>query len=54
MWQLQDRYIFNNAAQVWNHTFFWSCLSPTGGGAPTGALAEAINAVAVCLTGELG
>ncbi len=36
--------IFNNAAQVWNHTFFWSCLSPTGGGAPTGELAEKINA----------
>jgi len=35
--------IFNNAAQVWNHTFYWSCLSPTGGGEPTGAVAEAIN-----------
>lgn len=35
--------IFNNAAQTWNHTFFWNCMSPTGGGAPTGALAEAIN-----------
>jgi len=35
--------IFNNAAQVWNHTFFWNCLSPNGGGEPTGALAEAIN-----------
>jgi len=35
--------IFNNAAQVWNHTFFWNSLSPKGGGAPTGALAEAIN-----------
>lgn len=35
--------IFNNAAQVWNHTFYWHCLSPKGGGAPTGALAEAIN-----------
>ncbi len=34
--------IFNNAAQVWNHTFFWSSLSPTGGGTPTGALADAI------------
>jgi len=34
--------IFNNAAQVWNHTFYWSCLSPTGGGEPTGALAAAI------------
>lgn len=35
--------IFNNAAQVWNHTFFWNCLSPKGGGQPTGALADAIN-----------
>jgi Fe-Mn family superoxide dismutase len=35
--------IFNNAAQVWNHTFYWHGLSPTGGGEPTGALAEAIN-----------
>lgn len=34
--------IFNNAAQVWNHTFYWHSLSPTGGGEPTGALAEAI------------
>lgn len=35
--------IFNNAAQVWNHTFYWHCLSPNGGGEPTGALLEAIN-----------
>lgn len=35
--------IFNNAAQVWNHTFFWNCLAPKGGGQPTGALLEAIN-----------
>lgn len=35
--------VFNNAAQVWNHTFFWHCLKPNGGGKPTGALAEAIN-----------
>lgn len=35
--------LFNNAAQVWNHTFYWNCLSPNGGGAPSGALAEAIN-----------
>ncbi|WP_429099008.1 superoxide dismutase [Fe] [Aeromonas veronii] len=35
--------IFNNAAQIWNHTFYWHCLSPNGGGEPTGALAEAIN-----------
>jgi len=35
--------IYNNAAQVSNHTFFWSCMKPSGGGAPTGALADAIN-----------
>ncbi|MGN5078359.1 superoxide dismutase [Fe] [Aeromonas veronii] len=35
--------IFNNAAQIWNHTFYWHCLSPIGGGEPTGALADAIN-----------
>src|SRR6185369_12651903 len=33
-----------NAAQVWNHTFFWSSMKPGGGGEPTGALAQAINA----------
>ena len=35
--------LFNNAAQVWNHTFYWHCLSPQGGGEPTGTLADAIN-----------
>ena len=35
--------VFNNAAQVWNHTFYWNCLSPNGGGEPGGALAEAID-----------
>ncbi|MDY0021610.1 superoxide dismutase [Arenimonas caeni] len=35
--------MFNNAAQVWNHTFYWNCLKPNGGGEPTGALADAIN-----------
>jgi Fe-Mn family superoxide dismutase len=35
--------IFNNAAQVWNHTFYWNSLAPNAGGEPTGALAEAIN-----------
>ncbi|HEU0153027.1 MAG TPA: Fe-Mn family superoxide dismutase [Arenimonas sp.] len=35
--------MFNNAAQVWNHTFYWNCLKPKGGGEPTGKLAEAIN-----------
>jgi len=38
-----DGGIYNNAAQVWNHSFFWNCLKPEGGGAPSGALAEAIN-----------
>ena len=36
--------VYNNAAQVWNHSFFWNCLKPNGGGAPTGALAAAIDA----------
>ena len=36
--------IFNNAAQIWNHTFFWHSLKPAGGGEPTGALAAAITA----------
>lgn len=36
--------IFNNAAQIWNHTFYWHSLSPTGGSTPTGALLDAINA----------
>lgn len=36
--------IYNNSAQIWNHTFFWSSMKPSGGGTPTGALAEAINA----------
>ncbi len=35
--------VFNNAAQIWNHSFYWNCLSPNGGGEPTGALADAIN-----------
>jgi len=35
--------LFNNAAQVWNHTFYWNCLSPNGGGEPSGAVADAIN-----------
>jgi Fe-Mn family superoxide dismutase len=35
--------IFNNAAQVWNHTFFWNCMKPGGGGQPSGELAEAIK-----------
>src|SRR5690606_37143424 len=36
--------LFNNAAQVWNHTFFWNSLTPSGGGEPTGQLADAIAA----------
>ena len=36
--------LFNNAAQVWNHTFYWSCMKPGGGGAPSGDLAKAIDA----------
>lgn len=39
-----DGGIFNNSAQIWNHTFYWNSLSPNGGGEPTGALADAINA----------
>ncbi len=35
--------MFNNAAQIWNHTFYWFCLKPNGGGQSTGALADAIN-----------
>jgi len=35
--------LFNNAAQVWNHTFYWKCMKPGGGGAPTGELAKAID-----------
>ncbi len=35
--------MFNNAAQVWNHTFYWNCMKPNGGGEPTGKLAEGIN-----------
>ncbi|MCV5372721.1 superoxide dismutase [Fe], partial [Escherichia coli] len=34
----------NNAAQIWNHTFYWHCLAPNAGGEPTGAVADAINA----------
>ncbi|HUD33062.1 MAG TPA: Fe-Mn family superoxide dismutase [Variovorax sp.] len=36
--------IDNNAAQIWNHTFFWNCMEPQGGGVPSGALAQAIDA----------
>ncbi len=36
--------VFNNSAQVWNHTFFWNCMKPNAGGAPTGKVADAITA----------
>lgn len=36
--------VFNNAAQVWNHTFYWNSMKPNGGGAPTGKIADKINA----------
>jgi len=36
--------LYNNAAQAWNHTFFWQCMKPRGGGEPGGALARAIQA----------
>ncbi|MCK8502103.1 MULTISPECIES: superoxide dismutase [Myxococcus] len=38
-----DGGVFNNAAQVWNHTFFWNCMKPKGGGLPTGELLAAIE-----------
>ena len=38
-----DGGLSNNSAQVWNHTFYWNSMSPNGGGAPTGAAADAIN-----------
>ena len=38
-----DGGLFNNAAQVWNHTFYWNCMGPNGGGNPTGSVANAIN-----------
>ena len=36
--------IFNNAAQAWNHSFYWTCLKPKGGGRPTGQIAQKIDA----------
>jgi Fe-Mn family superoxide dismutase len=35
--------VFNNSAQIWNHTFFWNCMAPDGGGKPSGKLAKAID-----------
>ncbi|MBI1393096.1 MAG: superoxide dismutase [Fe] [Alphaproteobacteria bacterium] len=40
----KDQGLFNNSAQIWNHTFFWHSMKPKGGGAPTGAIADAIKA----------
>ena len=42
--KFSDGGVFNNAAQIWNHTFYWHSLSPNGGGDPSGALADAITA----------
>jgi Fe-Mn family superoxide dismutase len=38
-----DGGLFNNSAQIWNHTFYWNSMAPSGGGAPSGAVGEAIN-----------
>ena len=46
-----DGGMFNNAAQVWNHTFYWNSMSPTGGGEPTGELADKINSAFGSLDG---
>ena len=41
--QVAEGGVFNNAAQVWNHTFYWNCMKPGGGGVPSGDLAAAID-----------
>ncbi|HVV86590.1 MAG TPA: Fe-Mn family superoxide dismutase [Kofleriaceae bacterium] len=41
--KLSEKAVFNNAAQVWNHTFYWNCMAPKAGGDPTGAIAGAID-----------
>jgi Fe-Mn family superoxide dismutase len=41
--QASEKPVFNNAAQVWNHTFYWHCLAPKAGGNPTGKIAAAID-----------
>src|SRR3954471_7827821 len=46
-----DGGLFNNAAQVWNHTFYWNSMSPSGGGAPSGELADKINSAFGSLDG---
>ena len=43
-YEASDTGVYNNAAQSWNHTFLWHSMSPQGGGAPSGALADAIDA----------
>ncbi|CEM28879.1 unnamed protein product [Vitrella brassicaformis CCMP3155] len=40
----EDGIVFNQAAQIWNHTFYWSCMKPGGGGLPTGAVKDKIDA----------
>lgn len=42
-WEKKNQPLFNNSAQVWNHTFFWNCMAPNGGGKPTGKLAAQIE-----------
>ena len=42
-WDAKDMGMFNNAAQIWNHTFYWNSMSPNGGGKPTGEIADAIE-----------
>ena len=46
-----DGPLFNNAAQIWNHTFYWNSMAPNGGGAPSGAVADAINSAFGSLEG---
>jgi superoxide dismutase, Fe-Mn family len=41
--QASEKKVFNNAAQVWNHTFYWNCLAPKAGGDPTGKIKDAID-----------
>jgi Fe-Mn family superoxide dismutase len=41
--QGSEKGVFNNAAQIWNHSFYWNCLAPKAGGAPSGAIAAAID-----------
>lgn len=50
-WTDKNAGLFNNSAQVWNHTFFWNSMTPNGGGAPTGDLADRINSAFGSLDG---